>query len=178
MSRPKRKITGQSITEFIVIFPAMLFMLSSLIFFTRLLILKQRSVVAVRYIAWYAGRHDNKGPDINVVKSLFFNTNSNVNISHPEPVVGFAGKSLGELGSVLGNLAGIKGTGIEVAGDNYPFSYKRSHLDARHFVFMGTWKGSGSVGKALKYALWAIAVAKSFKGSSRINLKNPSIKGK
>ncbi len=171
-------VIGQSATEFIIIFPVLLLMLSSVIFFARLLVLKQRTVTAVRYVAWYAGRHEENEPSADILKSLFFNQTSHISISHPEPKVGFAGYSLEDIGAVLGEAAGIKGTAIDVSCYNYPFSSKTAHTGAQHFVFMATWKGSSSIGQALKYGLWAIAVAKAFKGSSTsIDLENPSITG-
>ncbi len=171
-------VRGQSFTEFLIIFPVLLFMLSSLIFFARLLVLKQRTVTAVRYTAWYAGRHDGNEPSANVLKNLFFNKTSTVSISHPDPRIGFASNSLGDLGNVLGQMAGINGTAIDVTGYNYPFSSKFAHTGAQHFVFMDTWKDSGITGKALKYGLWAIAVGKAFQGgSTNIDLENPSITG-
>ncbi len=178
---------GQSFTEFIIIFPVLLLMLSSVLFFTRLLVLKQRTVSAVRYVAWYAGRHDGNEPSANALKALFFNKSSTLLISHPEPDIGFAGNSLGDLVDVLGKVAGIQGTAIDVTGCNYPFSSIIAHTGARHFVFMDTWKESGITGKALKYGLWAIAVAKGFQngsgsssgngGNTSIDLENPSIFG-
>jgi hypothetical protein len=180
-------VIGQSFTEFIIIFPVLLLMLSSVLFFARLLVLKQRTVSAVRYVAWYAGRHDGNEPSANALKALFFNKNSTLLISHPDPKIGFAGNSLGDLVDVLGKVAGIQGTAIDVTGCNYPFSSKIAHTGAQHFVFMDTWKESGITGKALKYGLWAIAVAKGFKngsgsssgngGNTSIDLENPSIFG-
>jgi hypothetical protein len=171
-------VRGQSFTEFLIIFPVLLLMISSLIFFARLLVLKQRTVTAVRYTAWYAGRHDGNEPSANVLKNLFFNKNSTVSIRHPDPRIGFACNSLGDLGNVLEQVAGINGTAIDVTGCNYPFSSKFAHTGAQHFVFMDTWKDSGITGKALKYGLWAIAVGKAFQGSStHIDLENPSITG-
>jgi TadE-like protein len=175
----ENKVVGQTFTEFIIIFPVLLLMLSSVIFFARLLVLKQRTVVAVRYVAWYAGRHGGNEPSAEILKGLFFNQNSRIGISHPDPSIGFADNSLGDLGDVLGEAAGINGTAIDVTGYNYPFSSKIAHTGAQHFMFMDTWKESGSTGKILKYGLWAIAVGKAFKGSSTsIDLENPSITGK
>ncbi len=178
---------GQSFTEFIIIFPVLLLMLSSVIFFARLLVLKERTIIAARYAAWYAGRHDESVPSADIIKGLFFNQDSIISVSHPEPSVGFAGASLGDLGIILADVAGIQGIAIDVTGYNYPFSSKISHSGAQHFVFMDTWKESSTTGKILKYGLWAIAVAKGFKGGSSgdssggggtdFSLENPSIVG-
>lgn len=181
-------VIGQSFTEFIIIFPVLLLMLSSVIFFARLLVLKERTVIAVRYAAWYAGRHDENVPSADIIKGLFFNQNSTISISHPDPSLGFAGASLGDLGVILAEVAGIKGIAIDVTGYNYPFSSKIAHTGAQHFVFVDTWKESGITGKVLKYGLWAIAVAKGFKGGggggdsggggdTDFSLENPSIIG-
>ena len=174
---------GQTIAEFIIVFPVLLLMLCSVIFFARMLVLKQRSVSAVRYISWYAGRNGGKEPSQDTVKSLFFNKSSIITITHPAPSVGFSGNSLGDLGSVLGSVAGIDGTALRVQGDPYPFSRQKSSTGTQHFVFMDTWKDNGITGKALKYGLWAIAVAKGFQngsgnsGNTGIDLENPSIFG-
>lgn len=177
--------TGQSITEFIIVFPVLLLMLCSVIFFARMLVLKQRSVTAVRYIAWYAGRNGGNEPSQDTIKALFFNKSSAIAITHPSPSIGFSGNSLGDLGSVLGSVAGIDGTALRVQGDHYPFLQQKSSTGSQHFVFMDTWKDSGITGKALKYGLWAIAVAKGFQngsgsnngGNNSIDLENPSIFG-
>ncbi len=170
--------TGQSFTEFIIIFPVLLLMLCSVLFFARMLVLKQRSVMAVRYIAWYAGRNSGDEPPDNTINALFFNKGSNIAITHPEARVGFAGNSLGDLGSMLGSVAGINGTALRVQGDHYPFSRQKSSISTQHFVFMDTWKDSCITGKALKYELWAIAVGKAFQGSrTNMDLENPSIVG-
>ena len=177
--------SGQSVTEFIIVFPVLLLMLCSVIFFARMLVLKQRSVTAVRYIAWYAGRNGGNEPSQDTIKALFFNKSSTIVITHPAPNIGFAGNSLGDLGSVLGSVAGIDGTALQVQGDHYPFSRQKSSTGAQHFIFMDTWKDSGITGKALKYGLWAIAVAKGFQngsgsgnnGNTSIDLENPSIFG-
>lgn len=167
---------GQSITEFIVVFPVLLLMLCSIIFFARLLVLKQHSVVAVRYIAWHTARHNGKQPSTDSINALFFNKNSNISISHPSATVGFAGNQLGEFGDILAEVAEIRGTSIVVTGDNFPLTHQSSHTGAQHFVFIDTWKEDSSTGKVLKYALWAIAVCKGFEGSSTsIVLENPSI---
>lgn len=178
---------GQAVTEFIIAFPVLLLMLCSVIFFARMLVLKQRSVMAVRYIAWYAGRDGNNGPARDTIKALFFEKGSDIAITHPAPSVGFAGNSLGFFGSVIGSVAGINGTALRVQGDPYPFLRQKSSTGAQHFVFMDTWKDSGIAGKALKYGLWAIAVAKGFQngsgssdgngGNTSIDLENPSIFG-
>ena len=177
--------TGQSVTEFIIVFPVLLLMLCSVIFFARMLVLKQRSVTAVRYVAWYAGRNGGNEPSQDTIKALFFNKSSEIAITHPAPSIGFSGNSLGDLGSVLGSVAGINGTALRVKGDYYPFSQQKSSTGTQHFVFMDTWKDSGITGKALKYGLWAIAVAKGFQngsgsgngGNASIDLENPSIFG-
>ncbi len=183
--RQPANAAGQSITEFIIVFPVLLLMLCSVLFFARMLVLKQRSVSAVRYIAWYAGRNGGNEPSQDTIKALFFNKSSAIVITHPAPNIGFAGNSLGDLGSVLGSVAGIDGTALQVQGDHYPFSRQKSSTGAKHFVFMDTWKDSGITGKALKYGLWAIAVAKGFQngsgsgngGNTSIDLENPSIFG-
>ncbi len=184
---------GQAFTEFIIIFPVLVLMLSSVIFFARLLILKERTVMATRYVAWYAGRHEEHEPSKDTIRALFFNHDSALGISHPDPSLGFAGVTLGDLGGVLGAVTGIKGTALDVSGYTYPFSSEIAHTGAQHFVFMGTWKGSSVTGKLLKYGLWSIAIAKGFKNSggssgdsegsdsgssSTIDLTNPSILGK
>ncbi len=168
--------TGQSITEFVIALPVLLLMLYTVVFFARLLIMKQRATMAARYISWYAGRHNDQEPSIDTVNALFFNKGTNISISHPSPAVGFAGNQLGELSGVLGTVAGIKGTGVSVKCDNYPLTHQRSSTGAQHFVFLDTWKENSSTGKALKYALWAIAVGKGFQGSNiNIDLENPHI---
>ena len=177
--------TGQSITEFIIVFPVLLLMLCSVIFFARMLVLKQRSVTAVRYIAWYAGRNGGNEPSQDTIKTLFFNKSSSIAITHPSPSIGFFGNSLGDLGSVLGSVAGIDGTALRVQGDHYPFLQQKSSTGSQHFVFMDTWKDSSITWKTLKYGLWAIAVAKGFQngsgsnngGNNSIDLENPSIFG-
>ncbi len=170
------RMAGQAITEFIVVFPVLLLMLCAVVFFARTLVLKQRCVAAVRYVAWYAGRHGGAEPSKDSIRELFFDRDTEFTITHPEPSVGVAGIELGSLGSVLGAAAGIAGTGIEAQGADYPFLRRRVRTGARHFVFMDTWKESGVVGNVLKYGLWAVAAAKGFYGSnSSVDLENPSI---
>lgn len=177
-------------TEFLIVFPVLLLMMSCVVFFGRLLVLKERTVTAARYAAWYSGRHNTEDPTTDTIKSLFFKQESRAGMHHPDPSVGFAGNSLGTLGDVLGYVAGIKGTAIEAEGDCYPFSKRVSHMGAQHFVFLDTWDQNSVVGQSLKYGLWAIAVAKGFKsgdggssgesgeGGSSFDLSNPSILGK
>ncbi len=187
-ARKGRNSAGQSITECLIVFPVLLLMLSSVLFFAHMLVFKQRSMMAVRYSAWQAGRNGGHDPSPDTIKSLFFDTSANIEITHPEPRIGFAGTSLGEFGSILGQVAGIHGTAIRVGGGYYPLLKQHISTGARHFVVLDTWRESSVTGKALKYGLWAIAVAKGFQNSSSdnsgdgggnttIDLENPSILG-
>lgn len=167
---------GQAITEFIIILPALLLMMCCVVFFARMLILKQHCVIAARYIAWYAGRNEGLEPQMSTIRSLFFDNSASISITHPSPHIGFADNSAGGPGDVLGSVSGIDGTEIKVKGALYPFLRVRLKSGSEHFVFLDTWKGDSTTGKALKYAFWAIAVARGFRGSSiNIDLENPSI---
>jgi hypothetical protein len=167
---------GQSITEFIIIFPVLLLMMYCVVFFARLLVLKQRCITATRYVAWHAGRNEGEDPSTGAIKTLFFENDTNISVKHPSPIIGFAGNTLGDLGNVLGSVSGIDGTELDVEGGRYPLVKLKLKTKAQHFVFLDTWKSDGTTGRALKYALWAIAVAKGFQGSSiNIDLETPSI---
>ena len=168
--------TGQAMTEFLIVFPALLLSIAIVVFFARLLVLKQRTVTAVRYASWYAGRHGDTLPDEKQIKALFFATDTEIKFTTPDASVGFAGNQLGDLGDILGSIAGLKGTGIQVRADDIPFTGTKSYASAVNFVFMDTWNDSSITGNVLKYGLWAIAVAKAFKGSSvNIDLEKPHL---
>ncbi len=186
-----RHTAGQSITEFIIVLPVLLIMLSSVLFFADMLVLKERSIIAVRYSAWQAGRNGGSDPSPDSIKALFFRPETQLSVAHPAPQIGLAGTSLGEFGSLLGQVAGINGTALRVQGRHYPLLKLSVTTGARHSVVLDTWKESSVTGKALKYSLWAIAVAEGFQnsssngngsgsnsgGDSGIDLENPSILG-